>query len=63
VWVRVVVGGGFLVVWLLACLADWFLHPEEPILPGWFNALGILVLGYLLGLDLIALVLRRKDKE
>jgi protein-S-isoprenylcysteine O-methyltransferase Ste14 len=59
-WLRVVVAGVFFLVWLGACLADWFGHPEASILPGWFVALGVLVLGYLLGLDLINLATRRR---
>jgi len=54
-WLRVVVAGVFFVVWLGCVVADWFLHPSASLVPAWFQALGCLVLGYLLGLDLLAL--------
>jgi len=52
----VVVAGVFFLVWLGACIADWFWNQERSVLPAWFLALGVLDLGYLLGLDLIRLV-------
>ena len=59
-WLRVVVAGLFFVAWLGACLIDWLAHPEASLLPAWFQALGVLVLGYLLGLDLLSIVKRER---
>jgi hypothetical protein len=55
-WLRVVVAGVFFLAWLLCCIADWFWNQDRSVLPAWFLALGVLDLGYLLGLDLIRLV-------
>ena len=62
-WLRVVVAGVFFVAWLGACLADWFWHPEANLLPGWFVALGVVDLSYLLGLDLIGMARRERERE
>ena len=48
--VRTAVAVGFVVVWLLAILADFFLLPE-PVLPAWFHLMGMLVLGFVLDLS------------
>ena len=62
-WLRVVVAGAFVVVWLVACLLDWYGHPEASILPAWFQGLGLLCLGYLLGIDLIETIRRGAERR
>lgn len=57
-WIRVLVAGVFFGVWLVCVVADWFWHPEGSLVPAWFQALGVLCLGYLLGIDLIETVRR-----
>ena len=50
----------FEVVWLATIVADWFWRQDTDVLPGWWMALGVVVLGYLLGIDLIAWFWRRR---
>lgn len=47
--VRTWVAVGFLLIWLLAVLFDFFAH-AEPVLPLWFQMLGLVVLGFVLGI-------------
>lgn len=51
-----------MVVWLICLVWDWFVRPEA-VLPGWFQGLGVVVLGYLLGIDLIANLFKRSRGE
>lgn len=46
VWVAV----AFLVVWLVAHMYDFFIAPTD-VVPLWFTAAGLLVLGFLLGIS------------
>jgi len=48
--VRMLVAVTFVAVWLLATLADYFLL-AEPVLPAWFHLMGMLVLGFVLGIS------------
>jgi hypothetical protein len=48
--VRTFVAVAFVAVWLLAILIDFFLL-AEPVLPAWFHLMGMLVLGFVLGLS------------
>ena len=49
--VRTLVAGGFCVIWLVAMLWDFFANPGSNVLPFWFQATGLIVLGYLLGIS------------
>jgi hypothetical protein len=40
---------GFLLIWLVAILVDFFAH-AEPVLPLWFQMLGLVVLGFVLNI-------------
>lgn len=51
-WLRAVIASFFVAIWLACCIWDWFVR-SSPVLPGWFQALGVVVLGYLLGVDLV----------
>lgn len=47
----------------MACLIwDWFVRGTA-VLPGWFQGLGVVVLGYLLGIDLIASMFKRERER
>jgi hypothetical protein len=51
-WVRTGIAGGFVVIWLLAILVDFFTDPTTQVVPLWFQMTGLIVLGYLLGITL-----------
>lgn len=60
---RWLLAGGFLAVWGLTLLVDWFAHPGQTIVPAWWQALGCVILGYALGLDLVGLVNRTRAEQ
>lgn len=51
-WVRAAVAGAFILIWLIAVIVDFFVDPTMDTVPLWFQATGLLVLGYLLGVSL-----------
>jgi hypothetical protein len=52
---------GFVLIWLLVSLYDMVDDPAVALVPGWFSALGaFLLLVFLLGLDPVGLVRRRR---
>ena len=61
-WLRAVIASMFVAVWLTCCIWDWFVR-SSPVLPGWFQALGVIVLAYLLGVDLVTNFFRRGRLE
>ena len=56
---KVALAVGFVLVWLVVSLYDWLSEPSTLEVPGWFSALGGLMLFYLLGVDPIGLWRRR----
>lgn len=50
-WIRTAIAVAYLAIWLVAMLADFFISPELQSLPLWFQATGLVVLGYLLGIS------------
>jgi len=60
---RVLLAAGFLAVWGLTLLVDWFSHPGQTIVPAWWQALGLVVLSYLLGIDLLGLLDRLRGGQ
>jgi hypothetical protein len=42
---------------------DWFSHPGQTIVPAWWQALGLVVLSYLLGIDLLGLLDRLRGGQ
>ena len=60
-WLRAVIATLFVVAWLGMLIWDWFIR-QSGILPGWFQALGVIVLGYLLGIDLITSFFRSRGR-
>lgn len=57
-WLRAVIASAFVVVWMAMLVWDWFVQ-QEGVLPGWFQGLGVIVLAYLLGVDLVTNFFRR----
>lgn len=57
---KVALAVGFVLVWLAVSLYDWLSEPSALDVPGWFSALGGLMLFYLLGLDPVGLWRRRR---
>jgi len=49
----------FVLFWLILSAYDWLNDPAVPILPGWFSALGAIMLFYLLGVSPWGLLRRR----
>lgn len=49
----------FVVIWLVVSLYDWLVDPSSNFVPGWFSALGALLLFYLLGFNPERLLRRR----
>jgi hypothetical protein len=49
----------FVVIWVGASLYDFLSEPGAIVLPGWFSALGALMLFYLLGFSPMGLLRRR----
>ena len=60
-WLRAVIATLFVAVWLACLIWDWFVRGSG-VLPGWFQALGVVVLGYLLGIDLITNFFRNRGR-
>jgi len=56
---KVVLAVLFVVIWLGAEMYDWFDDPATVLLPGWYSALGAIMLFYLLGFSPIGLLRRR----
>lgn len=61
-WLRAVIAAVFVAIWLACCIWDWFVR-NSPVLPGWFQALGVVVLAYLLGVDLVTNFFRGRRNE
>lgn len=61
-WLRAVIASAFVVVWMACCIWDWFVR-TTPVLPGWFQMLGVVVLAYLLGVDLVTNFFRGRRME
>lgn len=57
---KIALAVGFVLVWLIVSLYDWLSEPSALEVPGWYSALGGLMLFYLLGLDPIGLWRRRR---
>ena len=49
----------FVVLWLGVSLFDWVNDPGTPLVPGWFSALGVIVFGFLLGIEPVRWLRRR----
>lgn len=49
----------FVVIWLAVSLYDWLVDPATNFVPGWYSALGALMLFYLLGFNPSVLLRRR----
>ena len=56
---KVVLAVLFVVIWLAVSIYDWFDDPATVLLPGWYSALGAIMLFYLLGFSPIGLLRRR----
>lgn len=56
---KIAIAVGFVLVWLCVSLFDWLSEPSVLVIPGWFSALGGLMLFYLLGFDPIGFWRRR----
>ena len=56
---KVALAVGFVLVWVTVSLADWLSAPDALVIPGWFSALGALMLFYLLGFSPMGLLRRR----
>ena len=56
---KVALAVSFVIVWLGASLYDWVNDPAANLLPGWFSALGAVMLVYLLGINPTGLLRRR----
>src|SRR5215471_1546009 len=56
-WLRALIASVFVSIWLVCLVWDWFVR-SSAVLPGWFQALGVIVLGYLLGVDLVTAIFR-----
>lgn len=57
---KVALAVGFVLVWLGVSLYDWLSEPAALVVPGWYSALGGVLLFYLLGLDPVGLLRRRR---
>lgn len=49
----------FVVIWLAVSLYDWLIDPATNFVPGWYSAMGALMLFYLLGFNPAVLWRRR----
>jgi protein-S-isoprenylcysteine O-methyltransferase Ste14 len=49
--VRTAVAAVFVAIWLVVVLYDFFAVPDQDVVPLWFQATGLLVLGFLLGVS------------
>jgi hypothetical protein len=56
---KVAIAVGFVVVWVALSVYDFVSEPGAIVLPGWFSALGALMLIYLLGVNPWGLMRRR----
>ena len=56
---KVAIAVGFVVIWLGASLYDFVNDPGTNLLPGWYSALGAVMLFYLLGVSPVGLLRRR----
>ena len=57
---KVALAVGFVIVWLAVSLYDWLSEPSALVIPGWYSALGGVMLFYLLGMDPVGLWRRRR---
>lgn len=49
----------FVVIWLAISIYDWFDDPAVVLVPGWYSALGAVMLFYLLGFNPLGMIRRR----
>ena len=56
---KVALAVGFVLVWLVLSTYDWLNEPTVLTLPGWFSALGVVMLAWLLGVTPWGLLRRR----
>lgn len=56
---KIIIAVLFVLFWLGLSAYDWLNDPAVPILPGWFSALGAVMLFYLLGVSPWGLLRRR----
>jgi len=49
----------FVVIWLAISIWDWIDNPSTAFVPGWYSALGAVMLFYLLGFNPLGLIRRR----
>jgi hypothetical protein len=57
---KIALAVGFVLVWLAVSLYDWLSEPSALEVPGWYSALGALMLFSLLGLDPVGLWRRHR---
>lgn len=50
-WLKSAIAGAFLLVWLTVIVVSFF-RPDGQMVPLWFIGTGLVVLGYLLGINL-----------
>jgi len=56
---KIAIALAFVVIWLGLSTFDWMEDPVTVLLPGWFSALGAVMLFYLLGVSPWGLLRRR----
>lgn len=49
-WLKSAIGGVYLLVWLFVIIIDWWRGTNS--VPLWYQATGLVVLGYLLGITI-----------
>jgi integral membrane sensor domain MASE1 len=49
-WLKAAIGGAYILVWLVVIIIDWYRGTNS--VPAWYQATGLIVLGYLLGINL-----------
>ena len=56
---KVALAVGLLCIWLVSSLYDWLEDPATVLLPGWWSALGVVLLAWLLGVTPWGILRRR----
>jgi hypothetical protein len=56
---KIALAVGFVLVWMAVSLYDWLSEPAALVIPGWYSALGAIMLFYLLGFSPMGLFRRR----
>ena len=57
---KVALAVGFVVIWLVVQIWDWIDDPALVLVPGWYSALGAVLLGFLLGIEPLGWFGRRR---